>query len=92
MTLLSEKGVPTPVVHTRLRAPASKMEPASDLEAAAQASPLQAKYGTRVDRESASELLAARVERAADAAEQKPRPTPKKRQRRRRSRRRRATR
>ena len=63
VTLLSDKGVPTPVVHTRLRAPASKMEPAADLAAAAQASPLQAKYGTRVDRESAAELLAARVER-----------------------------
>ena len=69
VTLLSDKGVPTPVVHTRLRAPASKMEPAASLAAAAQASPLQAKYGTRVDRESAAELLAARVERAADAAE-----------------------
>ncbi len=80
VTLLSEKGVPTPVVHTRLRAPASKMEPASGLEAAVQASPLQAKYGTRVDRESASELLAARVEKAADAAEQEPAPAPKKRQ------------
>jgi uncharacterized protein len=66
VTLLSEKGVPTPVVHTRLRAPASKMEPAPGLEAAAQGSPLQAKYGTRIDRETASELLAARVERAAE--------------------------
>ena len=77
VTLLSEKGVPTPVVHTRLRAPSSKMEPASGLEAAVQASPLQAKYGTRVDRESASELLAARVEKAADAAEQEPAPAPR---------------
>ncbi len=74
VTLLSEKGVPTPVVHTRLRAPASKMEPASGLDAAVQASPLQAKYGTRVDRESASEMLAARVERAADATQQEPQP------------------
>jgi uncharacterized protein len=72
VTLLSEKGVPTPVVHTRMLAPASKMEPASSLAAAAQASPLQAKYGTRVDRESASELLAARVEQAAEAAEPEP--------------------
>ena len=77
VTLLSEKGVPTPVVHTRLRAPASKMEPASGLDAAVQGSPLQAKYGTRVDRESASELLAARVERAADAAEQEPKKAPR---------------
>ena len=82
VTLLSEKGVPTPVVHTRLRAPASKMEPASGIDAAVQASPLQAKYGTRVDRESASEMLAARVARAADAAKQEepePEPAPRKR-------------
>ena len=32
VTLLSEKGVPTPVVHTRMRAPASKMAPASDVD------------------------------------------------------------
>ena len=81
VTLLSEKGIPTPVVHTRLRAPASKMEPASNLEAAVQASTLQAKYGTRVDRESASELLAARVERAADAAEHESVSVPKRRPR-----------
>ena len=78
VTLLSDKGVPTPVVHTRLRAPASKMEPAANLAAATQASPLQARYGTRVDRESAAELLAARVERAADAAvAEKPKANPK---------------
>jgi len=70
VTLLSEQGVPTPVVHTRMRAPASKMEPASGVARAVQASPLQAKYGTRVDRESASELLATRVERPAEAEEE----------------------
>ena len=45
VTILSEDGVPTPVVHTRLRAPASRMGPADDVEAAAKASPLFAKYG-----------------------------------------------
>ena len=34
-----------PVVHTRLRAPASRMGPADDVEGAAKASPLYAKYG-----------------------------------------------
>ena len=47
VTILSEDGVPTPVVHTRLRAPASRIGPADDVEAAAKASPLFAKYGTR---------------------------------------------
>jgi hypothetical protein len=69
VTILSERGVPTPVVHTRLRAPRSSMEPAPGVDAAAKGSPLFAKYGARLDRESAAELLAARVERAADAAD-----------------------
>jgi hypothetical protein len=71
VTILGENGVPTPVVHTRLRAPASRMAPADDVEGAAKASPLYAKYGTRVDNESAREKLAARTE-AAGAAK----PTP----------------
>ncbi|HXV56385.1 MAG TPA: helicase HerA-like domain-containing protein [Gaiellaceae bacterium] len=68
VTILSEKGVPTPVVHTRMRAPASRMDVADDLAAAAAASPLQAKYGTRVDAESARERLAERLEGSAEAA------------------------
>ena len=34
VTLLSEKGVPTPVVHTRMLAPASKMAPIADVDGA----------------------------------------------------------
>lgn len=65
VTLLTSKGVPTPVVHTKLVAPASKMGPAADVAAAASASPLAAKYGTRIDSPSARELLAARLEQPA---------------------------
>jgi DNA helicase HerA-like ATPase len=61
VTILSEGGVPTPVVHTRIRAPRSRMGPADDVAAAAAASPLAVKYGTRVDSQSARELLAARL-------------------------------
>jgi hypothetical protein len=64
VTILSEDGVPTPVVHTRLRAPASRMGPADDVEGAANASALFAKYGTRAEAESAREKLAARMEEA----------------------------
>ncbi len=71
VTILSEHGVPTPVVHTKLRAPASRMGPADDVDGAAKASPLFAKYGTRVDAQSAREMLAARLEPDAPAA-----PTP----------------
>src|SRR3954452_4565156 len=61
VTILSETGVPTPVVHTKLRAPSARMAPADDVAAAAKASPLYTKYGTRVDSQSARELLAARL-------------------------------
>jgi hypothetical protein len=69
ITILSESGVPTPVVHTRMRAPASRMRPADDVEGAANASPLFSKYGTREDHESAREKLAARLERPAKPTE-----------------------
>jgi hypothetical protein len=42
------------------------MQPSPDLDAAAQASPLAAKYGQRLDRDSAAEVLAARVEAAPE--------------------------
>jgi uncharacterized protein len=61
VTILSESGVPTPVVHTRITPPASRMGPADDIEGKAKASPLWAKYGTRVDNQSAREILAARM-------------------------------
>ena len=61
VTILSETGVPTPVVHTRLDRPRSRMGPTDDVDRAAKASPLYSKYGTRVDNQSARELLAARM-------------------------------
>jgi DNA double-strand break repair helicase HerA and related ATPase len=68
VTLLSEKGVPTPVVHTRLVGPASSMAPVPDLDARAKASPLWAEYGTRVDAQSAREILAGRIAELAPEA------------------------
>jgi uncharacterized protein len=62
VTILSESGVPTPVVHTKLRPPFARMGPTDDVDAAAKASPLFAKYGTRTDAQSARELLAARLD------------------------------
>jgi DNA helicase HerA-like ATPase len=68
VTILSETGVPTPVAATHLRPPMSRMAPADDVDGAAKASPLWAKYGTRVDNQSARELLAARLEQQPPAA------------------------
>ncbi len=58
VTILSESGVPTPVAHTRMRGPLARMGVADDVASAAQASPLFAKYGTRLDSQSAREMLA----------------------------------
>lgn len=62
VTVLSEKGRPTPVAWTRLRAPRALMTPlpVADLTASVDSSPLTAKYREMVDRDSAYERLAAK--------------------------------
>ena len=70
VTVMNERGAPTPVAWTRLRAPESLMgaaDPAA-MEQAVQASPLHPKYAEAVDRESAREKLAARLEEGAAKA------------------------
>ncbi|MEU6193796.1 helicase HerA-like domain-containing protein [Streptomyces sp. NPDC047061] len=59
VTVLSEKGAPTPVAATRLRAPESLMGPmdTAELDAAVRGSALHARYAQAVDRESAYEKL-----------------------------------
>ncbi|WP_380285998.1 helicase HerA-like domain-containing protein [Kitasatospora purpeofusca] len=65
VTVLSEKGAPTPVAATRLRAPQSLMGPLDPaaLRAAVDGSALVGKYRDAIDRESAYEKLAARAAR-----------------------------
>ncbi|WP_312678518.1 helicase HerA-like domain-containing protein [Microbacterium sp.] len=69
VAVMSEKGAPTPVAWTRLRAPQGLMSPTPDpdIERAVHASPLLAKYGTAIDRESAREILTAKMNAAAEA-------------------------
>src|SRR4029077_14749881 len=76
VTVMDERGAPTPVAWTRLRAPESLMG-AADTTAMQQSvatSPLHAKYAETVDRESAREKLAAKLEAGAAKAraEQEP--------------------
>src|SRR4051794_8585927 len=70
ITVLSPRGVPTPLAATRLIAPDSQMSPIPDDQFAAlvAASPLQAKYGATVDRQSAYEMIQARLDAARAAA------------------------
>jgi len=71
VTVMNEKGAPTPVAWTRLRAPQSLMAPASaeQVTATVQASAGNAKYTEVIDRESAYEKLAAAVQAGAAQAE-----------------------
>ena len=70
VTVMNERGAPTPVAWTRLPAPESLMGPAeaSAMEQAVKASPLFAKYAESVDRESAREKLATKLEAGAAKA------------------------
>ncbi|MEL4320040.1 helicase HerA-like domain-containing protein [Leifsonia sp. YIM 134122] len=71
VTVMNEKGAPSPVAWTRLRAPQGLMSPTPEpaIAAAVAASPLQTVYGTAVDRESASEILTTKMNAAAAAAQ-----------------------
>jgi hypothetical protein len=70
ITEMNERGAPTPDAGTRLRAPESLMGPADPaaMRAAVEASPGWATYSQAVDRESASETLAARMQAGAEKA------------------------
>jgi uncharacterized protein len=70
VTVMNERGAPSPVAWTRLRAPQGSMAPTptDQMLATVQASPLNKQYGTTIDRESAREILAAKMNAAAAAA------------------------
>ena len=69
ITVMNEKGAPSPVAWTRLRAPQGSMSPtpAATMQSTVDASPLMAEYGTPVDPESAREILAKKMNAAAAA-------------------------
>ncbi|MEU0435725.1 helicase HerA-like domain-containing protein [Streptomyces sp. NPDC006290] len=77
VTVLSERGAPTPVAVTRLRAPRSLMGPveADALDRAVKDSPLYGRYAQAVDRESAYEKLTA-ARTGGDPASGSPSPSP----------------
>ena len=73
VTVLDEKGRPTPVAPTMLDAPAAVMGPADPgvVSSIINSSPLLSRYRDAVDNESAFELMQARLADAAKAAEEK---------------------
>lgn len=69
VTVMNERGAPTPVAWTRLRAPLGSMSPTpeAEREVSVQRSPRLARYGTALDRDSAREILTRRLDAAAEA-------------------------
>ncbi|MEV6275192.1 helicase HerA-like domain-containing protein [Nocardia sp. NPDC051832] len=82
VTVLSEKGAPTPVAWTRIQPPRSLMDTIGEdgIRSRALSSSLYAKYGQTIDRESASEILARKMEAAIQDAPQAPAPSGRSRQ------------
>ncbi len=80
VTALSEKGTPTPLAHTMLRAPESRMDvlTAAEMETIINKSPLVRKYNKAIDSQSAYEMLTAKMQEAAkEEAAQEEEKTPK---------------
>jgi uncharacterized protein len=80
VTVLDARGSPTPVVATRLIPPGSRMAPLTpdELQADIRQSTLIAEYGQAVDKESAREMLAARMARTEPPAPAAPAAPPAK--------------
>lgn len=70
VTVLNEKGIPTPLVHCMLCSPRSRMDILSDAEISAiiNKSKIAAKYNAVVDNESAHEILTEKLNEAAEKA------------------------
>ena len=71
ISALDEKGRPTPLAATLLRAPMSRMDVLTDseLNQVLKASQLIKKYNKEIDRESAYEILNEKIEKAQEEAE-----------------------
>ncbi len=70
VTILNEKGIPTPLAHTMMLTPQSRMDvlTVSEIDALVSKSKLVPKYNQVVDRESAYEILTEKLNTAAATA------------------------
>ena len=70
ITALDEKGIPTPLVHTFLISPESRMDILNDAEISnlTNKSAMVAKYEQTVNKDSAYEMLTSRMEQAVQNA------------------------
>jgi DNA helicase HerA-like ATPase len=72
VTVLSPKGVPSPLAAVRLLPPDSRMAPLDEVQfqGLVATSPFRLKYGQTIDRESAHEIISARLAAARELATQ----------------------
>ncbi|PCJ64809.1 MAG: ATPase [Bacteroidetes bacterium] len=70
VTVLNEKGIPTPLAHTLLTAPSSRMDVITEKEkqAVLDSSTIMKKYNEEIDRDSAYEMLNKKMEAAEELA------------------------
>ncbi len=70
ITVLNEKGIPTPLAHTLLTAPSSRMDVITEAEkkAVMASSSIMKKYNEEIDRESAYEMLNKKIDVAEEKA------------------------
>ncbi|MCB9354516.1 MAG: DUF853 family protein [Lewinellaceae bacterium] len=70
VSVLNEKGIPSPLVHTLIRAPESRMDvlTPTEIDKIIERSALARKYNQNVDRESAYELLNGKIAEAKEDA------------------------
>ena len=73
VSALNEKGIPTPLVHTYLRAPQSRMDilTPDEIDHILSKSRIADKYNQIIDRESAYEILTGKIETAQSEEVQK---------------------
>jgi uncharacterized protein len=73
VTALNEKGIPTPLAATMMRAPESRMDilTETEIEAINAKSKLVAKYASTIDRESAYEILTKKIEEISNEVAEK---------------------
>ena len=73
ITCLDEKGIPTPLVHTYLRAPRSRMDilTETEIESLTNKSLLVQKYKNPLDPESAFEILQAKIKAKVEGEDEK---------------------
>jgi DNA helicase HerA-like ATPase len=68
VSVLNEKGIPTPLVHTLLRPPQSRMDilTPAEIDQFISHSSLARKYNQAIDRESAYEILSGKIQEAVE--------------------------